>query len=688
VTIRFRVGASWKREARGPGGPRDAFTFEVDGVNLVPGATDEPLVHVVTGLLDAMYGLAVNGEPSGELSLEDVARELCFWRRPGLEVEVAVVDLAAGELKSRRPVVLELPALVEAAAHCGRALARALSSHERTAEGLAIEQKLSALSGSVIEPAAERPRLPFQAQRAPDAGLGYWYDDQDGRSRHWARKSRGGLAYLLAFGHVQAKGGAVEAGWPFLKLMALARAASDGPQRVGGVTVAPEAIFAAGLDLCLALRAHNPALGANPWLEALQLRCADGLKALKQPVPDRSPTVVSVERTAWGEAPLATQGALRQVSVNHLWTRLVALGDERGQLTLGTKLVVVHSLHAAHAFDATGATQFRRMALRGVAVAPTGETLLATSERLLLFPRTGRSATWARDHDGVTLGPTLTEAAGVWVTPLGRHGAIGLDPLTGRERWRFDPPHTQRSWLACVGPRVFVATDSGSLYALDAAEGQVRFRVRASLPYAGPSVLFGQVVVTVLNRGEHTVVFACTPAARGDATPAGTPRWTRELMLSTPSRVAVARGKLFVAGGREGRTWVVCLGRRGQVLWERSVPSDVRTVTLLPFDGGVLAGDARGVCTRLRSDGQVAWVLGGFDDELSQPIPLQLARHVLVVPGPTVRLVHPQDGRVLGKLATGPRLSDLAVDRRLNIYAFSEPNTLTAFAPGTVLSVL
>lgn len=688
MKIRFRVGQSWKREAAGPSGPRDAFTFELDGVNLVPGATDEPLVHVVSGLLDAVTGLVVDGEPAGELSLEDVHLELCFWRRPGLEVEVAIVDLAAGALKLPKPVVVELPVLLEAAVQCGRALVRDLSAQGRDAEVLALEKKLTGLGGAVIEPSPGRAAVPYVAKRPVDGGLGYTFDDAEGRAETWTRRSRAGLSCLLAKGEVQAAGGEAEAGRPMLRMMALARAASDGPQRVGGVKVAPEAIFAAGLELCLSLRAHNPSLASNPWLEALQLRCADGLKALKQPLPDLSPAVLGTERTSPTAPPLTTTGELRRVGVTHVWSRPAALGEDGGRITLGKRLVIVHSAHAAHAFDLKGATKFRRLSPRGVAVTSTGESLLATQERLVHFPKSGRSASWVRDHDGVTLGPTLTAVDGVLVTPLGRHGASGFDALTGRERWRFDPPRTQRSWISVLGPRVFVGADSGSLYALDAAGGEVRFRVRASLPCAGPSVLFGQLVVTALNRGEHTAVFACTPTAKGDATPAGTIRWTKELVLATPSRLNVTRSKLFVAGAREGRAWVVCLGARGQLLWERSIPCDVRTTTLLPWDGGVVAADARGVCTRLLPDGQVSWVLGGFGDELAHAIPLQHARHVLVVPGPAVRLVHPADGRVLAELPMAPRLTDLAVDKKLNVFAFTEPGTLAVYAPGTALSVV
>jgi hypothetical protein len=686
--IRFRVGQSWRHEAGDGAGPRDAFTFELDGVNLVPGATDEPLEHVVSGLLDAVAGLAVDGEIAGELSLEDARLEVCFWRRPGLEVEVSVVDLAAGALTRARPVVVELPTLVEAAAHCGRSLARSLTSEGRAEAAGTLGRKLARLTGVVIEPALARPAAPHEAHRPPSTGLGYAVEDSEGRVGRWTRRARAGLPWLLAPGVVQADGGRPEGGWPVLRLMALARAASSGPQEVGGVSVTPEAIYSAGLELCLALRAHNGALASNPWLEALQVRCADGLKALKQPLPDLTPGGFTPGSASAASPPLPAAGALRRVGLALKWSRPAALGEDGARLTLGARLVVAHSPHAAHAFDSRGATVFRRLAARGVAIAATGAALVATPERLAHFARAGRSARWLRDHDGVSLGPSLVDVDGVLVTPLGRHGAAGFDALTGRERWRFDPPRTQQGALSVLGARVFLGTDSGSLYALDAADGQVRFRVRASLPCAGPTVPFGRLVATALCRGEHTVVFACTPTARDAATPAGTIRWTKELPLAQPSRLAVARSRLFLAGAREGRTWVVCLGARGQLRWERSVPCDARTTTLLPWDGGVIAADARGVCCRLGADGEVDWVLGGLGDELSHVLPLQQARRVLVVPGATVRLVNPADGRVLGELPPTPRLTALAVDRSLTVYTLTEPGTLSAYTPGTTLSLI
>lgn len=120
--IRFRVGHSWMRETPGPGGPRDAFAFELEGINVLPGANDEPLVRIVGALVDAVASLVVDGERAGQVSLEDVHLELCFWRTVGVEVVASVIDLSSPPRLVRAPIPVELPALVEA-----RCAARAAS---------------------------------------------------------------------------------------------------------------------------------------------------------------------------------------------------------------------------------------------------------------------------------------------------------------------------------------------------------------------------------------------------------------------------------------------------------------------------------------------------------------------------------------------------------------------------------
>jgi hypothetical protein len=150
----------------------------------------------------------------------------------------------------------------------------------------------------------------------------------------------------------------------------------------------------------------------------------------------------------------------------------------------------------------------------------------------------------------------------------------------------------------------------------------------------------------------------------------------------------VCRSRIFVLGHREGQGLVVALSDRGQVLWERSTPLEPRSQVALPFERGLLVTDARGGALRVLPDGQVGWVLGGASDQLSAPVAPQLRRGVLVVPGPTVRLVDPVSGRLLAQVETGPHLSDLAVDAQLTLYALQEPGVLEAFEPAAVLALV
>lgn len=691
--IRFRVGHSWKREASGPGGPRDAFTFELDGVNLLPGANDEPLIRIVQGLVDAVASLVVDGERAGQLSLEDVHLEVCLWRTAGTDVEVSIVDLGQPPRRLRPPVTVELSALVDAAVQCARTFVRELGEQRAAneAELVALERRLKTLTGSLLAELAPRDEEPWSAVRPADGGnapgVGYVLRDDTGRTLAWSRKTRAGLPPLLIDGSITLLDGAAVTGLPFLTMQGLARAATEGHAELAGHALAPETVFAAGLDLCLALRAHNPALGTNPYVESLQVRCTDGLTALRRPVPDTSAAKVSAPRPSVGP-PISATGQVRRVALTPSWSRPVALGEEGARLLLGRGGVIVHSAHAAHAFSAKGVARFRRLAPRGVAVAASGASLVATPERVLFFSGPHESARWLRDHDGVQLGPTLAEIDGVLVTPLARRGVAGFDAMTGRERWRFDPPRTQRAHLSVIGHRVLVGTDGGSLYGLDAADGQARFRVSASLPCVAPAIAAGHRAIAALNRGEHSAVFLCDALSKGSASPAGAIAWTRELMLSNPCSPVTARGRTWIGGVRDGRTSVVCLGPRGQVLWERTVPCDGRTLALLPLEGGVVASDARGMCVRLLPDGQPAWVLGSEGDELGRAIAPQLSRHVLVIAGPVLRVVQPSGGRVLAELDVGARTADVVVDKKLTIYVFKEPGTLEAWSPATVLSVV
>ena len=127
---------------------------------------------------------------------------------------------------------------------------------------------------------------------------------------------------------------------------------------------------------------------------------------------------------------------------------------------------------------------------------------------------------------------------------------------TGREVWRLAPPRTQRSWLSTQGHRALVATDSGYLYGLDMEDGQVRYRMRAPMPFHGPPVAWGRRFLALLGRGSHG------RAAGGRAH--RETRWTHEPDLALPSPPLPVGPRVFLAGERERDGVLVCLDARGQ----------------------------------------------------------------------------------------------------------------------------
>lgn len=686
--LRFRVGHHWQRETLAAGGPRDAFALELEGLNLLPGANDEPLVRIVSSLVDTVASLVADGERAGQLSLEDVHLELCLWRTRGEEISLSVIDLSQPPRQVRAPIAIDLPTLVEATVKCARGFLRDVAPHRAglEAELVSLERRLKQLTSAVIDERPSRESAsPWSAVRSANDGLGFSLRDDEGRTLAWSRKTRAGLPPLLFDGELTLPDGTHRAGHPFLSMMGLARAAAERKAEIGGQPLAPEQVFLAGLELCLALRARNPSLSANPYVEALQVRCVDGLTALRQPVPDTTRATIAAPRATPG-VPLARVGDVRRVSLEPRWSRPVALGEDGGRLQLGKRWVVVSSPHAAHAFTKKGETVFRHLAPRGIAIDADGASVQVVGDRLMGF--SADRALWLKDHDHSHLGPAIDAVDDVKIVIFGRRLLSGLSSMTGRELWRFEPQRAQSVHVSRVGARVLVGTDGGTLYGVDAHDGTVRFRVKAGLPVVHPAVGVRNRALVVLNRGEHSAVFACDALASGHTTPAGAVTWTRELILSMPTRPVAARGRTWLGGARDGRTVVVCLGPRGQLLWEKSLNADARTLSLLPFDGGVIACDARGAATRLLPDGSTEWVLGSSGDELNHAIAPFIRRKTLVVPGPVTRLVHPAGGRVLAELPTGARVLDLVGDARLNLYVLREPGTLETFVPGAALSLV
>src|SRR4051794_14709715 len=120
--IRFRLGQSWKHESGGDE-PQDAISLEVDGVDLLAGAGDEPLMRAVPAVVDALTSLVLGGERAAQVSLTEAELELCLFRKEGgSEVELSVVSLGRNAKIVRGPLTLDLLELSQAAARCAEAL--------------------------------------------------------------------------------------------------------------------------------------------------------------------------------------------------------------------------------------------------------------------------------------------------------------------------------------------------------------------------------------------------------------------------------------------------------------------------------------------------------------------------------------------------------------------------------------
>lgn len=695
AVIRFRLGQQWKREA-GADNPLDAFGLELDGVELLAGASEEPLARLVPSLIEAVAALQA-GERTAEVSLHEAHFELCFTRVSPTEVELAVVSLARPARQVHPPLLIDLAALLEASARCARQWARDLAevAPERvdSPEARALEKRVRALERGAIAAAAQVDPAAWRWERfaRADGDVAVVMTESDGRTLAFARRSRAPLPCLLCPGEVSVKG----TGWsrraaPFLSLLELTRRAlNDGGSTTDlgdGVAVASRAIFEAGLEWCVAMGARNAALAANPHVEALADRCTAGLTALRPLSPGTTQGAPEV-RGEGADRPLPVVGALRRLRFEPKWERSTEVGDH-GHLLLTRRGPVVLSPHAAWAFDLRGQSLHRRVDTHGVAVSEDGTVITANAQRVASYGAGKAEASWFRDHDGVTIGPVLWRAGPVMVTALAGRGVMAYSALTGRELWRLDPPRTQRGFFSVLGDRVLLATDAGSLYGLELADGQARFRIRAALPFHFPAVAHGRRALGVLSRADRTVVFLTEVRPTRQEVAPGAVVWTIELPLLRPCPPVVARGVTYIAGQHGDRAVVLAIGRTGQQRWERAVPLLGARMALVANGRGVIACDARGAAASVSADGQLEWVLGAAGDELADLPRPSLRRGVLVLAGEKIVAVDPRGGRVLAQLQAGRGLLDVAVDGRLNVYGLDDAGVLKAWKLSTTLAVV
>ena len=158
---RFRLGQRWKREPTAH--PWDSIALELDGVNLLTGAVEEPLAEVVPALAVAAAALHTGRRKLAQLSLSEASLELVM-RRTGADVELSVASLGRPARLLRHAIRVELEEFSLAAHECAKGFLADVSQADPRVLSPSTTKVLSSslrlLSGPV-RPVREAPPEPF-----------------------------------------------------------------------------------------------------------------------------------------------------------------------------------------------------------------------------------------------------------------------------------------------------------------------------------------------------------------------------------------------------------------------------------------------------------------------------------------------------------------------------------------------
>lgn len=723
--IRFRIGQQWKGERAES--PVDAFGLELDGVDILAGASEESLLRVVPELVEAVHALQ-SGERLAQVSLPDAHLELVLDRVDG-EIDLEVVSMARPARRLRGPIRVELGAFADAAVRCARVLMADLREH---APNIAAEPSLRTML-KTLQTLETRPHsgpgewaAPFDERHAPEHGFGFSIEDKRGRILDFAAKQRGGLASVLVEGELSfvLNGQTLlqQRAHPFLAALELSRQGSDlvhalevGDAKVtfrpGGLgdewTVTPQTgvvlagktgvklsalelaseIFELGQQLSAALiHAHKPQ-AKNPYVQELMARCREGSLQLRAANPKPAPassgkTTKGRSKKAPDETPLADAGRLRRLRFEQRWATEPLGLDESLRLVLSRKGPVVHGAELAVAYNNQGRVRFRRASVRGVALHPDGCVVTASADRVLGFVGDKPSASWLRDHDGTQVGPELFREHGRWITTAKGRSILAFDELTGREVWRVAPSRTQKMFLTVADGRVIVGTDGGHLYGLSLTDGAVLYRLRAAQPFDAPVLIAGKKLLARVGTTDRVSVISAELET-------GAVHWTKDLPLSRATQPLPARDRIYVAGEQGGDALVVALNKKGAVAWDKRVHLGAAPYSLAAVKRAVIVTARTGAAAFVDSDGRVVWRVGAPSrDEIACDVPAVVSRGVAIIAGPVVRAVDVKTGEVLAEVKSDPGLCDLKVDRSLGLFLLYEDGTLAAYRLSTHLSVL
>ena len=714
--LRIRIGRRWTRE-RGSA-PHDSVSLELDGVALVDGAEDEPLLPLVEALLGCTGSLA-RGASMADVSLPESGLVLCLENtEDGCTLRIASLARPA---RLVRRVRLDWAEWSEAVYRMGEAFVADLDATSAPAASKrAVRERLRALrQPSRVH--SSRPPAPLGLLvGGPARSLVFQLADSSGLLERAPRGHAAALGALLGSGRIWVSG--AQEGWhlggpALLHVLELVRCGEevqralgtgvsavdlhlpDGPSRVSltdaswtlGKETLPwtaeevaRALLSLGASVARAVRWAVPTQRRNPYLDELVTRSESGL-ALLRPVPterrERPPARRRRPlRAARAVRPLRREGSMRRLRFLPVAQAPGLAGAGPATLLATEAAVVLQSDRGMDVLGWDGKLRIHRPTPRGGATTPDGRALGATRDRLYGYGPQDANPRWFQPHDGAVLDPVVIAAEQILVFGVERRGVRAVDALTGRERWSFLPARTRRLHLALSGVTVLAASESGVLTGLDLHDGTVRFRVAAPLPFTGPAQAWGPVVLVPLGREDRSALLALDPVL-------GEVRWLTELPLERAAPPTAGGARAWIAGLHEDRPTLACLNVRGRIVWQRAVPVPERPVGVLRAGVELVVVGTTGAAVRVQRDGKPSWRVGAAGVAVAT-VPPGLEHGVVIAAGPVVRALDVRNGRVLAELPGGRGVRALAVSPRLDVALLDESGDLAIHRLASHFAVL
>jgi outer membrane protein assembly factor BamB len=210
--------------------------------------------------------------------------------------------------------------------------------------------------------------------------------------------------------------------------------------------------------------------------------------------------------------------------------------------------------------------------------------------------KTGRQL-WRHNTAPVESSPLLRN--GVLYVGTWNNDVIALDAKTGRQKWRFQADDQVNTSAAYWKGRIFIASDGGTLYALNAGSGKLIWSAQSNSTfgsrefwYASPTVAYGRVYIG--NTDGTMYVFGAK---------SGKLLWARPLGSYIYGAAAVYKRKVFV-GTYDGKFYALDAAT-GDTRWEIDAQGAVHAAPTV-VDGLVYYA----VCSSCGSEAQRAVAQG------------------------------------------------------------------------------